>query len=87
MTRPMSNPVEFLFAATVTVADKAARAQGWRSRGRADWLKPDCTVVLFICIAQQLAAVPAGATVHFVGKPPAELRRLKRRCILAAIAA
>jgi hypothetical protein len=28
-------------------------------------------------LAEQLAAAPAGATVHVVGKPSAELRRLK----------
>jgi hypothetical protein len=82
----MSNRVEYLFASTVTIADQAARKQGWRPRGRADWLKPDGTIVYFICLTEQLAIVPPGATVHVVGKPPAELGRLKRICTLAALA-
>jgi hypothetical protein len=82
----MSSQVEYLFAATVALADQVARKQGWRPRGRADWLKPDGTVVCFICLAEQLAIVPAGTTVHFVGKEPAELRRLKRICTLVALA-
>ena len=83
----MSNAVEYLFAATVSIADQAARKQGWRPCGRADWLKPDGTQVLFICLIEQLAAVQAGQTVHVVGKAPAELRRLKRICTLTTIAA
>jgi hypothetical protein len=41
----------------------------------------------FICFAEQIAIIPAGETVHFIGKAPAELRRLKRICTVAAIAA
>lgn len=37
----MSNPVEYLFAVSVTVADCAARKKGWRPNGRTTWLKPD----------------------------------------------
>jgi hypothetical protein len=73
----MSSSVEYLFAAAFSVADHAARKQGWRPCGRAAWLKPDGTSVLFICLAEQLAAVPAGATVHVVGKLSSELRRMK----------
>jgi hypothetical protein len=71
----MINQVEYLFAATVTLADQAARKQGWQPRGRADWLKPDGTEVRFICLAEQLVVVQAGQTVHVVGKRPAGLRR------------
>jgi hypothetical protein len=67
--------IEYLFAATVALADAAARKQGWRPTGRTAWLKVDGTIVCFICLAEQLAVVPDGATVHVVGKPPADLRR------------
>jgi hypothetical protein len=83
----MSNAVEYLFAPNVTIANQAARKQGWRPRGRADWLKPDGTEIRFIGLIEQLAAVEAGQTVHVVGKAPAELRRLKRICTLTTIAA
>jgi hypothetical protein len=82
----MSKSVEYLFAPAVSIADQAARKQGWRPRGRAEWHKPDGTTVYFICFPEQLAIVPAGATVHVVGKGPAELRGLKRSCKLAALA-
>jgi hypothetical protein len=32
----MSHAVEYLFASNVTIADQAARKQGWRPCGRAD---------------------------------------------------
>ena len=76
--------IEYLFAASVTLADRAARKQGWRSNGRADWHKPDGTTVYFVCLAEQLAVVPDGATVHVVGKRP---DGLKRKCTVALIAA
>jgi hypothetical protein len=75
---------EYLFAASVTVADQAARKQGWRPNGRADWHKTDGTAVHFICLAEQLAVVPNGATVYVVGKRPAGIRRT---CTVALIAA
>jgi hypothetical protein len=82
----MRSPVEYLFASHITVADQAARKQGWLPRGRADWLKRDGTVVLFICLVVQFEGVPHGATVHVVGKAPAELRH-GSRCIMAKPAA
>jgi hypothetical protein len=75
----MSKPDEYLFAAAFAVADQAARKQGWRPCGRAEWHKPDGTVVYFICFAEQLAIIPAGVTVHVVGKASAELRRFKHK--------
>jgi hypothetical protein len=80
----MSSPVEYLFAAAFTVADQAARKQGWRPCGRAAWNKADGTSVYFICLAEQLAAVPAGATVHVIGNAFPELRRLKRKLVKLA---
>jgi hypothetical protein len=40
----MSN-VEYLFATSFYVADRVARKQGWLPRGRAEWHKPDGTIV------------------------------------------
>jgi hypothetical protein len=80
----MGNTVEYLFAAAFSVADQAARMQGWRSYGRAAWQKPDGVVVYFICFAEQLAIVPAGVTVHVVGKASTELRRFKRKLVTLA---
>jgi len=82
----MSESVEYLFAPSVSIADQAARKHGWRPRGRTEWHKPDGTTVYFICFPEQFAIVPAGATVHVVGKEPAELRGLKRSCKLVALA-
>jgi hypothetical protein len=62
----MSNAAEYLFAVSLTVADQAARKLGWRANGRAAWSKPDGTAVYFICLEEQLAAVPAGVKVHRV---------------------
>jgi hypothetical protein len=58
--------VEYLFAASFYAADQDARQRGWRPSGRAAWLKADGTTVCFICLDEQLAAVPAGVTVHRV---------------------
>jgi hypothetical protein len=55
---------EYLFAASVTIGDQAARNKGWRPNGRAAWQKRDGTTVCFICFEEQLAAVPAGVKVH-----------------------
>ena len=76
--------MEYLFAATVAVADQAARKQGWRPCGRAAWLKADGVTVYFMCFIEQLAALPAGVTVHVVGKASAELRRYKRTVVKLA---
>jgi hypothetical protein len=59
--------VEYLFAASFYIADQDARKRGWVPSGRAAWLKADGTMVCFICLEEQLAAVPAGVTVHRVG--------------------
>jgi hypothetical protein len=60
--------VEYLYAASFYEADKEARNRGWPPSGRAAWLKSDGTTVCFMCLEEQLAAVPAGATVHRVGR-------------------
>jgi hypothetical protein len=63
----MTGHVEYLFAASFYVADQAARERGWHPSGRTTWLKADGTMVCFICLEEQLAEVPAGATVHRIG--------------------
>jgi hypothetical protein len=79
----MSNPLEYLFAANFYLADRTAREQEWQSHGRAAWLKPDSTIVYFICLEEQLAAVPADVTIHVIGEPPAVLRRRKHVSTIA----
>ena len=64
----MSNPVEYLFAVSLAVADQAARKKGWRPASRASWLKADGTTVLFIPFEEQLATLPTGARVHVAGR-------------------
>jgi hypothetical protein len=80
---PMSS-VEYLFAASFYIADQAARKQGWLPHGRAEWHKPDGTIVCFICLEEHLAAVPAGMTVYVVGKEPEEARHCKCKLITLA---
>ena len=74
----MSNPVEYLFAPHIDLADAFARRQGWRSYGRAQWQKRDGTVVYFLSLLVQLEIVSAGETVHVIGHAPEPLRMLKR---------
>jgi hypothetical protein len=80
----MSSAAEYLFAASFSVGDQAARKQGWRPCGRTAWQKPDGVVVYFICLTEQLAAVPAGVTLHVVGKAPSALRSVKRKLVKLA---
>jgi hypothetical protein len=80
---PMSS-VEYLFADSFYIADRAARKQGWVPRGRAEWHKPDGTVVCFICLEEHLAAVPANMTVYVVGEEPEGARRYKCKLIKLA---
>jgi hypothetical protein len=64
----MDGSVEYLFAASFYEADRAARKKGWHPCARSAWLKADGTMVCFICLQEQLAAVPAGTKVHRVGR-------------------
>jgi hypothetical protein len=80
----MSEPIEYLFAVSFHAADQAARKQGWLGRGRSDWLKPDGAAVYFICLQEQLEAVPAGVTVYVVGGEPSWLRGNKRKLVRLA---
>jgi hypothetical protein len=74
----MSNAVEYVFGASVTLADAFARQQGWRPCSRAAWLKRDGTTVHFLGLVAQLEIVAAGATVHVIGQAKEPLRVLKR---------
>jgi hypothetical protein len=40
--------VEYLLAVSFSLADRAARKQGWQQSGRASWQKSDGTIVCFI---------------------------------------
>jgi hypothetical protein len=53
----MSNAVEYLFAADIRMADRAARLHGWNPHGRTGWIKPDGGEVHFICFKEQLSVV------------------------------
>jgi hypothetical protein len=79
--RVLMSSVDYLFAASFYIADRAARKQGWLPRGRAEWHKPDGTVVCFSCLEEHLAAVPADMTVYIVGKEPEEARHYKCKLI------
>jgi hypothetical protein len=74
----MTVPVEYLFAASITLADQAARRQGWHPHGRTGWVKPDGNEVIFICYEEQLAVVGDHVTIYFVGDLAPSVRRFKR---------
>lgn len=66
MQKVMSTRVEYVYAASLTIAEDAARKSGWRPSGRAAWLKADGTTVHFICFEEQLTALPRASKVHRV---------------------
>ena len=71
----MTESVKYLFAATIALADRAARKQGWHPHGRTGWLKPNGNEVHFICFEEQLAVVDKYVTVYFVGELSAQFKR------------
>ena len=75
----MSDSVEYLFAPTIALADRAARKQGWHPHGRTGWIKPDGNEVHFICFEEQLAILGKHVTVYFVGSLSPQVRRFDRR--------
>ena len=75
----MSDSVEYLFAATIGLADRAARKQGWHPHGLTGWIKPDGNEVHFIGFEEQLAVVSKHVTVYFVGSLSPKMRRLDRK--------
>ena len=70
----MSNRVEYLFAASIIIADQAARQQGWRQCSRDAWLKRERTTVYFLSLLVQLEIVSASEIVHVLGNAPEALR-------------
>jgi hypothetical protein len=70
--------MEFVFG-TASEAEAFCRRMRWKPFGRAAWRKPDGTVVYFICLVEQLAAVKPGTTVYVLGRLPSEAsRKLKK---------
>ena len=49
--------LQYLFASSITLADQAARKQGWHAYGRTGWITPDGNEVHFICFEEQLAVI------------------------------
>ena len=77
----MSNSVEYLFAPSLHLAERAARKRGWHPHGRTGWIKPDGNEVQFICFPEQLAALGRYVTVYFVGELSPKLQRLDRKWV------
>ena len=57
--------------------NRTVAALGWRTAGRASWLKPDGTEVHYLHFAEQIAAVTSGDIVHIVGRASKEISALK----------
>ena len=74
----MSDSVEYLFAADLPMADRAARKQGWHPHGRTGWIEPDGNQVYFVS-AEQLAALDKHATIYVVGELLPEMKRFDRK--------
>ena len=75
----MSDSVEYLFAADLPMADRAARKQGWHPQGRTGWIKPDGNTVVFISFVEQLAVIRKDVTIYFVGDLSPEMKRFDRK--------
>jgi hypothetical protein len=69
---------EYLFADSISLADRAARKQGWHPHGRTGWIKPDGSEVHFICFEEQIALVASDVKIYFVGDLAPSVRRFKR---------
>jgi hypothetical protein len=83
----MASSVEYLFAADIRMADRAARGQGWHPYGRTGWIKPDGNVVHFICFEEQLSVVGTDVTIYFVGELSWQLKRFKQKWEAAKVRA
>ena len=75
----MSASAEYLLAANLHIAERAARKQGWHAHGRAGWIKPDGNEVVFIRSPEQVAAIDRLATIYYVGELPPKVRRFERK--------
>jgi hypothetical protein len=80
----MSNALEYLFAADIRMADRAARGQGWHPHGTTGWIKPDGNEVHFLCFEEQLSVVAKDATIYFVGEFSQQFKRFKRNWVAIA---
>jgi hypothetical protein len=77
----------FIYAASVTLADAAARAEGWRACGRAMWERQDGATVYLLSLFEQLVAVGAGQTVYVVGRQRGLVGQLRRaRAVVVRLA-
>ena len=70
-------PSQFIVGKDRESVAQAVKALGWRTAGRASWLKPDETEVHYLHFAEQIAAVTAGDTVHSVGHSAKTISSLK----------
>ena len=77
----MSNSAEYLFASSITLADQAARKQGWHAHGRTGWITPDGNEVHFICFEEQLSVIGKHITIYFVGELSPKVRRFDRKWV------
>jgi len=77
----MGNSIEYLFASSITLADQAARKQGWHAYGRTGWITPDGNEVHFICFEEQLAVIGKRITIYFVGELSPKVRRFDRKWV------
>jgi len=68
---------QFIIGKDRETINQAVKALGWRTAGRASWLKPDRTEVYYLHFAQQIAYVTAGDTVHIVGAASKIISALK----------
>jgi hypothetical protein len=58
--------VEYIIGERAEI-ERFAKKQRWRPYGRASWLTAEDTKVHYLHFPEQLAALPAGATLHVVG--------------------
>ncbi len=70
-------PSQFIVGKDRVSVAQAVKALGWRTAGRASWLKPDGIEVHYLHFAEQIAAVTSGDTVHIVGRASKEISALK----------
>jgi hypothetical protein len=76
---------EFIFGPREE-ANQFARKKGWRTEGRALWLKSNGTCVHYLAFEEQLEAVSKGERLYVVGKlSPKCTRALKKAGVVLVI--
>ena len=68
---------QFIIGKDRETINQAVLGLGWRTAGRASWLKPNGTEVHYLHFAEQISAVTSGDTVHIVGRASKEISALK----------